>query len=1053
MRKVIFGLLIIASFINLSGSLSKTDKAVPDNDVVKFKPSVNLEKDFLDPPGYARTRAYWWWLEGNISKEGILHDLTEMKRVGIGGAMVFDAGSSTYEGWGVTRSEPGPVFMSDEWRELFVYACRVADSLGIEVSLNMGSGWNSGGPWVTPEHASKKVVWSETRVTGPATIQQQLPLPEGLLHTYYYFYRGEYYWEPVTVLALKLTPYASGVEPLENFDLKAVHSIRIPYTDNELGYDWELFVKEEESGEDDCHVKFDDIIDISDKVDAKGNILWDVPEGEWTILRFVSTGTGIRVSTHSPGGGGLAIDYLSSEAMEHHYNNIAGILVEDLRREGIKSLKYLHDDSWELGATNWTGVFPEEFEKAHGYSIYKFLPVLTGKIIDNREVSNRFLYDFRRTVADLIWENHYVKFAELSHADGFAIHSEAGGPHPAPIDGMKNLGRNIIPMGEFWIRAETHRVEPHRRMYIKQAASTAHTYGKRFVSAEGPTSIGPHWEEDFFYMKPTLDRAFCEGLNRFVIHTLTHSPEKEGKPGIEYFAGTHFNPNVTWWDQSRAFLDWTSRISFMLSQGLFAADVCIYYGDNVPNQVPLKHIRPDLGKGYDYDVTNTEVIMSRMSVRDGKIVLPDGMSYHVLVLPERKAIPLEVLEKIQELVKDGATVIGPEPETSVGLKNIESAERRVRQIASELWGNIDGKTIKENSFGKGKVVWGKSIRDVLLEKGVIPDFTNNSTREYERESGSPAHHYNIDYIHRNTETADIYYIVNRNDHPDYINATFRVTGKIPELWYPETGKSVDHKIFTSDKNSTSLPLFLEPFGSVMVVFRKPAEGNHIVSLKMDGQEIFPGLPGKDIDSAPFIINDDGNLVFTNSANYNVTWADGKEQEFDVTGTLSEQVISGDWQVEFDKKWGGPEKTVFKELKLWNEHDDPGIKYYSGAAVYKKNFNLSAGQLEKNHILLDLGEMYNVAEVTINGQHSGVWWIKPFRNEVTKYLKAGENSIEIKVVNLWPNRIIGDQLLPEEKRFTKTNVIKFTADYPLLTSGLAGPVTLSFYPDLKNDHLQ
>jgi len=1053
MRKIIFVLLIVVSFINFSGSLPKTDKANPDNDVVRFKPSVNLEKDFLDPPGYARARAYWWWLEGNVSKEGILHDLTEMKRVGIGGAMVFDAGSSTYEGWGVTRSEPGPVFMSDEWRELFVYACRVADSLGIEVSLNMGSGWNSGGPWVTPEHASKKVVWSETRVTGPATIQQQLPLPDGLLHTYYYFYRGEYYWEPVTVLALKLTPYASGVEPLENFDLKAVHSIRIPYTDNELGYDWELFVKEEESGENDCHVKFDDIIDISDKVDAKGNILWDVPEGEWTILRFVSTGTGIRVSTHSPGGGGLAIDYLSSEAMEHHYNNIAGILVENLRREGIKSLKYLHDDSWELGATNWTGVFPEEFEKAHGYSIYKFLPVLTGKIIDNREVSNRFLYDFRRTVADLIWENHYVKFAELSHADGCAIHSEAGGPHPAPIDGMKNLGRNIIPMGEFWIRAETHRVEPHRRMYIKQAASTAHTYGKRFVSAEGPTSIGPHWEEDFFYMKPTMDRVFCEGLNRFVIHTLTHSPEKEGKPGIEYFAGTHFNPNVTWWDQSRAFLDWTSRISFMLSQGLFAADVCIYYGDNVPNQVPLKHIRPDLGEGYDYDVTNTEVIMSRMSVRDGKIVLPDGMSYHVLVLPERRAIPLEVLEKIQELVKDGATVIGPGPETSLGLKNIENAERRVRQIASELWGNIDGKTIKENSFGKGKVVWGKSIREVLLEKGVIPDFTNNSTREYERESGSPAHHYNIDYIHRNTETADIYYIVNRNDHPDYINATFRVTGKVPELWYPETGKSVDHKIYTSDKNSTSLPLFLEPFGSVMVVFRKPAEGNHIVSLKMDNQEIFPGLPGKDIDSAPFIINDDGNLVFTNSANYNVTWAGGKEQEFDVTGRLSEQFISGDWQVEFDKKWGGPEKTVFKELTLWNEHDDPGIKYYSGAAVYKKNFHLSADQLEKNHILLDLGEMHNVAEVTINGQHTGVWWIKPFRNEVTRYLKAGENSIEIKVVNLWPNRIIGDQLLPEEKRFTKTNVIKFTAYYPLLTSGLAGPVTLSFYPDLKNDHLK
>jgi hypothetical protein len=1037
---ILFKIIIIILALYLTISCSNNNKSILDNDVARFKPSMDLEGDFLNPPDYAKARAYWWWLEGNISKEGILSDLIEMKNAGIQGAIIFDAGSSSYRS--VVRTEPGPVYMSPEWRTLFNYACRVADSLGMEISLNMGSGWNAGGPWVTPEFASKKVIWSETIVKGPITIQQQLPLPVGILT-----YEGQNYWTPVTVLALKLAPNFSDIKPLENFHLKAVHSIRIPFTDNGLGYDWELFVKEEKSDANDFHVKQSDIIDISDKVDDDGNIVWNAPEGDWSILRFVSTGTGSHVSTHSPGGGGLAIDYMSDEAMDLHFNNIAAILLEDLKQDGITSLKYLHDDSWELGAANWTNVFADEFEKAHGYSIFKFLPVLTGKIIDNRDVSNRFLYDFRRSIADLIWKNHYVKFAELSRAYGLGIHSESGGPHPAPIDAIKNLGQNVIPMGEFWIRAETHRVEPHRRMYIKQSASTAHIYGKRFVSAEGPTSIGPHWEEDFFYMKPTMDRAFCEGLNRFVIHTFTHSPEKEGKPGIEYFAGTHFNPNVTWWEQSKSFLDWSNRISFLLSQGLFTADVCIYYGDNVPNQVPLKNIRPDLGEGYDYDITNTEVIMTRMSVRDGKIVLPDGMSYHVLVLPERKAISLEVLEKIRKLVKAGATVIGPRPETSVGLKDFKNADQRVQQIAADLWGGIDGKTVKENKYGKGKIVWGKTIRTVLNEKQVIPDFKYRSNHDYAKESGSPPHHFNIDYIHRSTESAEIYYVVNRNEHPDYIHATFRVNGKMPEIWYPESGMMVDQKVFVSNGNSISMPIFLNAFGSVMVVFRKPISENHIVSIGIDGQTIFPQLPRETIEIEPFVINDSGNLVLTTKANYQIIWSDGTKHEINVANQIGEQEITGRWQVQFNKEWGGPDQKVFDELVLWNEHTEPGIKYYSGTAVYHNSFHLTNDQL-KNRIFLDLGEMYNLAEVTINGKHTGVWWIHPFRNEITELLQEGENSLEIKVVNLWPNRIIGDQLLPDEQRFTRTNVIKFTAEYPLLPSGLAGPVRLLFYPDLN-----
>lgn len=1027
-------------FLFLCGCNSKI-KTTLDNDITRYKPSIEIEKDFLTPPDYARPRVYWWWLEGNISNEGILNDLTEMNKVGIKGAIIFDGGSSSYGN--LKKTKQGEPFGSKAWNELFFYACQIADSLGIEISLNNGSGWNAGGPWVTPELNSKKIIWNESIFNGPKKINLQLPIPDGVLN-----YNGKDYWKPIRVIALKLDESANDVKPLKNFDLKAVNSIKIPYTDNELGYNWDIFNEEEELYGNDYHSKLSDIIDISKNVDIQGNISWDVPKGKWLVLRFISTGTGIRVSTHSPGGGGLAIDYMSNKTTELYYQNTVPDLIDTLNNKKISSLKYLHDPSWELGAANWTDDFAENFKKMHGYSIYKYLPILTGKVIENRDISNRFLYDFRRTIADLICRDHYAKYVELAKSDGLGVHSENGGPHPAPFDALKNLGQNTIPMGEFWVRSNTHRVEAHRRHYVKQTASAAHIYGKRFIAAEGLTSIGPHWEEDFFFMKPTLDRSFCEGLNRLVIHTFTHSPLEEGKPGIVYFAGTHFNPNVTWWNQSKALLDYTSRISFMLSQGIHVADVCFYYGDNVPNQVPLKHIRPDLGEGYDYDVANTEAIVNRMSVRNKKIVFPDGKSYHVLVLPNDNAISIEVLKKVSSLVKQGATVIGPKPTKSIGLKDFPKANQKVKQIANNLWGEIDGHSITVNSFGKGEVIWGQTIREVLKKKEIIPDFEYLSNYDYNKESGTPPHHFNIDYIHRSTESEEIYFIVNRNDHPDFLNATFRVTDKVPELWCPATGERVDQMIFTENGNSTSFPLFLEPYGSVMVVFRKELKGNYITSIKKNGQEIFPGLPTKKFEKEPLLTTEAGQLVFLHDASFQISFSNGRTEEFDVSNQLKKQDIEGPWKVQFSKEWGGPELTELKELVLWNDHPDSGIKYYSGTAIYKNTFDVSANLLVQKSVFLDLGEIYNIAEVTINGENTGVWWIKPFRKDVSEYLQKGENLLEIKITNLWPNRIIGDQLLPEGHRFARTNVTKFKADYPLLNSGLAGPVTLSFYP-IKN----
>lgn len=1023
-----------STFVLLSGlfllGCVATEKKDPGFQV-EFKPSVNLEADFASPPDYAKPRVYWWWLEGNNSKEGIWSDLTEMKKAGIQGAIVFDAGSSSYAG--MKKTEPGPLFMGPEWRGLFTYACQVADSLDMEISLNIGSGWNDGGPWVTPDLASKKMVWSEVSVQGPKQLSEQLPMPGGLLKDEK---TNTSYYKPIAVLAVKLTENSTSVKPLENMDIKAVHSIRIPQTKNGLGFDWDVFMKEEPSPEGDCHAYLTDVIDISDKVDANGTVSWEVPEGNFLIMRFGYTGTGIKVSTHSPGGGGLAIDYMDPAAMDLQYDNTAGKLLEDLKTAGSNSLTFLHDDSWELGAANWTNGFEKAFKEQNGYDILSYLPVITGRIVESRDLSNRFLYDFRRTVADLIWANHYKHFSARAHADGLGIHPEGGGPHPAPIDALKNVGLNDIPMGEFWIRAKTHRVSPESRLYVKQPAVVAHTYGKRFVQAEGPTSIGPHWEEDFAYMKPTLDRVYCEGMNRLVLHTFTHSPKEAGIPGNEYFAGTHFNPNVTWWKQAPAFLTWNSRNSFMLSQGLFVGDVCYYYGDNTPNQVPLKHVNVGLGLGYDYDVCNTEVILNRMTARDGKIYLPDGMSYEVLVLPNRIGMTPEVTAKIARLVKDGATVIGPKPETSVGLRGGKKSAEKVRKLASDVWGEDDSSTTVR-TYGKGKIYTGKSEWEVLKKKGIEPDFVYES-----RKPGAL-----IDYIHRKTDEADIYYVVNRNERSEYLAATFRVDGKIPELWDPQTGNVADQSVYLTKDGLTSLPLFLEPFGSTFVVFRKPAT-THYEELTLNGESLFPRLPqDTSFTVSPFVQDKSGTITFIRPGEYSLKSSSGEIRKQTADAVLSVPV-SAPWNVSFDPAWGGPEQIRFDKLVAWNTHPNPGIRYYSGTAVYKNSFDVQPDQYKDKRVWLDLGEMYNLAEVRINGKESGVWWQPPFARDITDWLKDGKNELEIKVVNLWPNRIIGDQLLPEEKRFTRTNVCKFTKDYPLRPSGLVGPVSVNIYSVTK-----
>ena len=480
-----------------------------------------------------------------------------------------------------------------------------------------------------------------------------------------------------------------------------------------------------------------------------------------------------------------------------------------------RALKYLHTDSWEVEVANWTPTLREEFRQRRGYDLLPFLPVIAGRIVDSRPVSNRFLHDFRKTMGDLAVDNHYRLFSDWAHQRGLQIHPESGGPHAVPVDSLRCLGMNDAPMSEFWASSWRHRVGDSNRFFVKQPASAAHTYGHKLVLAEGFTTIGPQWQETLWdNLKPSFDQAACEGLNLLVWHAFTCSPAEMGLPGQEYFAGTHFNPNSTWWPKSAAFLGYLNRCQFLLQQGLFAADAVYYYGDHVPNFAQLKRSDPArVLPGYDYDVITEDALLTRLDARDGRFVLPDGMNYRVLVLPDRDVISLPVLRKLKSLVAAGATVIGPKPEQASGLRDYPESDGETARLAGELWGDCDGQTLTEHRAGKGRVIWGRTARAVLAADGIKPDF------EFTGADPMAA----LNYLHRRDGGTEMYFVANQSNRWEEAECRFRVAGKLPELWDPLTGRTRPLPVFSEVEGRTAIPLQFSPYGSMFVVFRQPAD--------------------------------------------------------------------------------------------------------------------------------------------------------------------------------------------------------------------------------------
>ncbi len=911
-----------------------------------------LVQRFSHPPRKARPWVYWVWLGYDTTRAALTRDLDQMKAKGIVGCILYgnQAGSfswprklvligkhyravktNEFKGSHVTplSSKTLPAW-SPRWRKLVCFAAGKCHQLGLTLVVADGLANTSGD--ISQKYDEQKLAWTEVLVRGPLNFNENLPEPR-------LFSPGNGFPHP------KEKPYHRDVAVLA-----------VP---NRKGF------------------SADQVINLTSKMTAAGHLRWHVPSGAWRIIRFVQVPTGAHNFW------GYYNDSMSRQAMRKQWDVTMAPLLKEMTPTQRLGLKGIEDDSWEAGGIGWTKLFPAEFKKRRGYNLIPYLPIIAGVKMGSAATRKRVLRDYRLTISDLIAANHYRYLRKLAKANGLAFYSEAAGPNYGQADLLKTSGELDHAMAEFWMPC-IHRPSFRSRILMRDAANADHIYGHRITMCESFTSLGPEWQESPFTMKPVADLAFCNGCNRNCIHNFSQSPSLTAKPGYVYVAGTHYDPGITWWNETPAFNLYLARCCTLLQAGRFYADALIYRGDNIGQGEQMKFTLPTLGHGFDHDNCNSQVLRTRTSVHHGRIVLTDGMSYRLLVLPNAGPMPFNDLKKIEALVEAGATVVGPPPSGFSGMARLPHQQQQFNSMVRRLWGGLNGLNKNHKRVGAGDVYWGISAREVLNKRGVGPDFQVRGLSS----------HGTLDWIHRRVGHTDLYFVASRWAYPENVVCTFRVHGKEPELWNPVTGELRDATAFHQHDGCTSIPLHFDPCGAVFVVFHKP---------------IAPTVSG------------------TTTSNY---------------PTLRRLArISGPWTVNFNPKWGGPASTVFPHLIDWTQSANSGIKYYSGTAVYHKTFNIPSDYKKGEHVLLDLGNVNDLAVVRLNGHNLGVVWTEPARVDITSALRQKNNHLVVSIVNLWPNRLIGDAALPKSKRFTHTNIHKFTKFSPLLPSGLVGPVRL------------
>jgi len=720
------------------------------------------------------------------------------------------------------------------------------------------------------------------------------------------------------------------------------------------------------------------VVDLTAKVSADGALEWDVPEGEWIVSRTAMLTTGVTNSPASPEATGLEIDKMSKQHVASHFDAFIGEILRRIPAEDRKSFKIVVEDSYETGGQNWTDGMIEQFQSVYGYDPVPYLPTLNGVVVGNPDLSDRFLWDLRRLVADRVSYEYVGGLREISNQHGLTTWLENYGHWGFPGEFLQYGGQSDEIAGEFWSEGSLGDIEN------RAAASCAHIYGKRKVWAESCTSGGPAFSRYPATMKQRVDRFFTEGINATLLHVYIQQPFEDREPGLDAWFGNEFNRKNTWYSQIDLFTNYLKRCNFMLQQGLYVADVAYFIGEDAPKMTGLQ--TPELPKGYSYDYINAEVLLTRASVKDGKLTLPDGMQYNLLVLPPLKTMRPEVLRKIHDMVNEGLTILGSAPRQSPSLAGYPQADKDVESLAATLWGTGNEKL---RSVGNGKVFAdGQSISEVFATLQIIPDFNLN-------DPNSP-----VLFIHRVLPDCDIYFISNQSNQTVTVNPEFRITGKAPEWWNPTTEEIRFLPAFSVTKTATTVPIKLQANESGFVVFRKNGTPPAIVS-----KENFP------------------------------------EKEVLMT-------ITTPWKVEFEKGKRGPdEPVIFTDLQDWANSTNEHIRHFSGTACYRTTFSLDKLSSDKQYYI-DLGKVMVMAKVTVNGKQVGGVWTTPYRVNVSGALKKGENTLEVTVVNNWMNRLIGDQGLPKEERKTWTNVNPWRANSALQPSGLLGPVEILAFPFSK-----
>lgn len=1077
---------LIISILILYCIFFKSCITLDDNkDIISF---TEIEKNFKDIPEDVQTSVYWYWVSDNISKEGVIKDLEAMKKAGINRAFIGNIGLSPNDiPYGKIK------IFSDEWWDILHTALKKASELNIEIGIFNSPGWSqSGGPWIKPQEAMRYLAVSELLVTGPVLLNQKFEKPneefQDVKVLAFPVNESLYTFNP-SITKITSTPYIENIQDIAdgnaatNINFKSLGTITIDFENSKaytarsisvlpihhpIDVNVELFVKENNSDDFKSIRKFnvnrtnemlsvgfkpygpvvmalpeteskhfrvvftnanqncgiaelalselawaeryvektlakmfqsplpywheymwdeqpevsdksalidpENVIDITQYMDNDGNLKWNVPEGSWKIVRSGMTPTGVKNGPASPEGEGLEVDKMSKTHIATHFNAFMGEIIRRIPEQDRKTWKVIVEDSYEMGGQNWTDDFINDFKKRYKYDPVPFIPSFNGYVVGSRDITDRFLWDLRRLIADKVAYDYVGGLREVSHRHKLTTWLENYGHWGFPGEFLQYGGQSDEIGGEFWSEGNLGDIEN------KAASSCGHIYGKKKISAESFTAAGAVFARYPELMKQRGDRFFTEGINNTLLHVYIHQPYEDKDPGVNAWFGNEFNRKNTWFDTMDLFTQYLKRCNYMLQQGNYVADAAYFIGEDTPKMTGV--CDPELPKGYSFDYINAEVLLTRAKVKDGYLQLPDGMRYKVLVLPRQETMRPELLKKISQFVNEGAVVLGPVPSRSPSYENYPGADNEVKQLASSLWGKLDGTNMKHANVGKGIIASGMQMQELFDLLNIIPDF--------EVAQNDP-----VLFIHRTQQDGDIYFISNQSEQAITINSTFRVKGKSPELWDPLTGTVRRLKAYTLQDNSISVPLKLESLGSAFIVFRNPVK-------ESSSGDISTNFPGHE----------------------------------SVCG------IESPWIVTFNPAMRGPVNPVIMDtLRDWTQSSNDSIKYYAGTAIYKNKILINGITKGKTYYL-DLGKTMVMAKVNVNGEYAGGAWTAPWRVNISDYIKEGENTIEISVVNNWVNRLIGDGMLPEEQRKTWCPLNPYNNNnHELQASGLIGPVSI------------